>query len=175
MNNIQKIIKSFNDDIEVDVIDIENGINLDLSTHREVLYPKSYNIFTIPHESIYKLYSLCSKEIKSYIQTKGLIFERLNVFCYARLLKIKDFISYSDMCPTKNTSFYGIVNISDNNKYYHLEGLTKILKPGEIKIFSGIETIKFSSSIKDNDMVYLSISPVDGLQSQIHSLWIPIL
>lgn len=175
MNSIQKIINNFDNDMQVEVVDIKNGINLDIYTHKEIFYPKSYNIFTIPDKYIYDLYSLCSKEIKSYIQSKGLIFERLNVFCYARLLKIKDFHAYSDMSPTINTSFYGVVNISDSNQYYHKDGLTKILKPGEVKIHSGTEVIKFSSSTKDGDMIYLSISPVEGLQAQMHSLWIPIL
>lgn len=175
MNNIQEIINTFDDEMQVEVVDLKNGINLDISVHKEIFYPKSYNIFTIPHKDIYKLYSLCSKEIQSYIQEKDLVFERLNIFCYARLLKVKDFNAYSDMSPTINTSFYGIVNISDSNQYYHKDGLTKVLKPGEIKIHSGIEVIKFPSSTKDGDMIYLSIAPAEGLQAQMHSLWIPVL
>jgi len=175
MNKIQTAISNFNDDLQIDVVDTQNGINLNLSTHKDILYTKSYNIFTIPDQPIYDLYYSCSQEIKSYIKEKNFSFEKLRVFCYARLLAIKDFNSHFSMSPTSSTSFYGIVNISDNNQFYHQNGLTKMLKPEEIKIFNSNDIISFSSSIKDIDMIYLSISSVDGLQSQMHSLWVPVI
>lgn len=175
MNKIQTAISNFNNDLQVDIVDTQNGIKLNLSTHKDILYPKSYNIFTIPDQSIYDLYYLCSQEIKSYIREKGFSFEKLRIFCYARFLSIKDFNSHFSMSPTSNTSFYGVANISDNNQFYHQDGLTKMLKPGEVKIFNSRDIITFSSSINDIDMIYLSISSVDGLQSQIHSLWVPVI
>lgn len=133
-----------------------------------------YNIFTIPDNNVYDLYLYVSNEIKKYIEDKKLSFERLRFYCYARMLAINSYENILSLAPNSKTSFFAILNISNNTKtYIKNKNLTEI-NPFEIHIMDHSDKIKFEKSLSEYDILYISIASVDTLQDQLPSLWIPL-
>lgn len=172
--NIKNILIDFDKSLVAEKINPGNEITL-YSRGQEDKLANDYNIFTIPDYNIYSLYLDLSNEIKNFVLDNNLSFNRLALYCYARPLRTKSNDYFLSLSPKNKTSFFAILNISDESKYYYNNKSKEEIKPSELKIMSYLDEIKFDKDIEQFDIIYISIASVDTLHNQLPNLWVPLI
>lgn len=170
MINLKNIISYHNNDTEI--IDSNNGIHLNSISTK--INKHNNNIFSIPDKLIYNEFALFSKKIKEHLIKKQIVFDRLNLYCYARFLNLKEYNKKLSLAPNLKTCFFALKNISNQDIKIFVNDKETILSK-DLIIFDSSDIIMFDKEVKKESIIYISIAPVETLQNQELGIWIPII
>lgn len=172
MINLKDIINEYFD-YDFNMIQGDKGISLDSSIIK-FNNNISYNIFSIPNKLIYNEFLNFVKILKNYLLKKEMVFDRLNLYCYARFLNLKEYNKKLSLAPNLKTCFFALKNISNQDIKIFVNDKETILSK-DLIIFDSSDIIMFDKEVKKESIIYISIAPVETLQSQELGIWIPII
>lgn len=156
----------------IEVIDGNNGISFDMSIKKDN-HLNSIEIFTIPDKALYDLFKSCIDLIKDYVKSSEINFERNYFYLKSNLISDNKYSEHLFAPEFKNT-FFGIINLSNENLEIQTSGSTILINPGQTNIFNSKDRIKIV--FKDGQRALsFNVSSFEFLDSQKPNTWLPIV
>jgi hypothetical protein len=172
IKHINKVIDDCLCNNEILIVDSGSKISLDINPSKSKLF-KGIEVFTIPDKEIYALFKDVTDLVKEHSKAQGLNFER-NYF-YIKSKLINDNKQHPHLfAPSFKNTFFGIINLSEQDLL--IEGLDQkiSLSSGSIEIFSSSDKINILFAENQRALSF-NVSSCEFLSLQQPNTWLPII
>ncbi len=172
IKHINKVIDDCLHNNEILIVDSGSKISLDINPSKNKLF-KDIEVFTIPDKETYALFKDVTDLVKQHSKDQGLNFER-NYF-YIKSKLINDNKQHPHLfAPSFKNTFFGIINLSEQDLLIEILDEKISLSSGYIKIFNSSDKINVLFEQNQRALSF-NVSSFEFLDSQKPNTWLPIV